>query len=161
MIDGEAEYQRAREVGRLVASAGWAVMTGGYSGVMEAASRGAVDVDGHAIGVTVTSWSTIPNDWLTEQRPTADLFERLRMLVSADALIAVGGGIGTLTEVALSWNLRQKGHDGGPLVLVGEQWRRVVDALGRDLVIDADDITRLVIVDHPDQVIGAIGLRRQ
>jgi hypothetical protein len=151
-VDGDAEYERAREVGRLIASAGWAVMTGGYSGVMEAASRGAVDVDGHAIGVTVSSWDTSPNDWLTEERRAADLFDRLRTLVSADALIAVGGGIGTLTEVALSWNLRQKGHGTSPLILVGGQWRRVVAALSRELVLDAEDGSHLVIVDHPDAI---------
>ncbi len=152
MVDGEAEYQRARDVVRIVAASGWAVMTGGYSGVMEAASRGAVDVAGHAIGVTVTSWNTTPNNWLTEERPTADLFDRLRMLVSADVLIAVGGGVGTLAEVALSWNLRQKGEDGRPLVLVGAPWRRVIDVLERELHLDADDRSQLVVVDHPEAI---------
>ena len=151
--EGDAEYMRARAVGRHLARAGWAVMTGGYSGVMEAASRGATDVQGHAVGVTFPSWTTTPNAWLTEERPTASLFDRLRELVSADALVAVGGGVGTLAEVALAWNLRQKGDASGPLVLVGPRWAEVVNALATHLEIGDIDISRLTFVDEAEDVI--------
>ena len=56
-------YRDARRLGRLLAVAGYAVRSGGYSGVMEAVSRGAAEAGGQAIGVTVESWSSRPNAW--------------------------------------------------------------------------------------------------
>lgn len=151
VTDGHEEYEAGRQMGRLLGEAGWAVMTGGYLGVMEAASRGAHEAGGHVIGVTVTSWSRghAANRWVAEERAAPDLLSRLAELVAADALIAVGGGIGTLAEVALSWNLVQKRHTDAPIILVGERWERVIAALARELVLGDDDLSHVRVVPDP------------
>ena len=147
LTEGDTEYAEAHEVGRRLADAGWAVATGGYMGVMEAACRGAVEAGGHTVGVTVAGWEgRRPNRWVREERPGADLFDRLRILVGgSDAMVAVAGGVGTLAEVAVAWNLAQHAvRDGAPprpLVLVGARWdalREVFDRHLVDLESDAD-----------------------
>src|SRR6185295_11638657 len=102
--------QEAYELGKLLAGAGHTVLTGGYMGTMEAVSKGANEAGGHVIGVTcaqIESWrATGPNAWVKEQRRFETLQERLNCLIdSCDAAIALPGGPGTLTEIALSWNL--------------------------------------------------------
>ena len=154
VVEGDDEYRVAHAMGSELASAGWAVMTGGYSGAMEAASRGAHEAGGHVIGVTVTSWDSVVNGWVREERPTPDLHDRLRELMSADALIAVGGGIGTLTEVGLAWNLLQKGHTDVPLILVGDTWRRVMHNLADELVMGVHDLHHIRFAAHPTEAVG-------
>jgi len=131
--EGEAAYNLALDLGRDLAHAGAAVMTGGYGGVMEACSRGAAEVGGHVIGVTVETYAARgpANPWVTERRHAPDLFERLRMLVTgADGLVAVGGSLGTLNEVFLAWTLvAAHARPAAPLVLLGEEWAPVLEAL--------------------------------
>lgn len=152
------EYAVAARTGRLLAESGWAVMTGGYQGAMEAASRGAGDAGGHVIGVTVANWidRSSPNRWVVEERRTPNLLARLAELVAADALIAVGGGIGTLAEVALAWNLKQRDHALAPLILVGARWERLVPVLARELVIDEHDLRHVHVVGDPEAAIQII-----
>ncbi len=57
--DGEAEYEQARALGRLLAQQGYVVATGGYAGTMEAASRGAKEAGGYVIGVTTSLFDGI------------------------------------------------------------------------------------------------------
>ncbi|NPV56306.1 MAG: hypothetical protein HPY76_06515, partial [Anaerolineae bacterium] len=103
---GEPAYLEAERLGRLLAQQGDTVLTGGYIGTMEAASKGAADADGHVIGVTceeIESWRLVaPNAWVTEERRFEKLSDRLQELVLAcDAAIALPGGVGTLAEIAM------------------------------------------------------------
>ncbi len=159
VADGHAEYEAGRLMGRLLAEAGWGVMTGGYTGVMEAASRGAREAGGHVIGVTVAAWSErfAANEWVVEERVAADLIARLAELLAADALIAVGGGIGTLTEVALSWNLALMHRTTTPIILVGDRWDRVISVLAKELVLGDDDLSHVTVVDSPQSAAAALG----
>src|SRR3990172_6321189 len=129
-----AAYDEAVVMGRLLAQAGYTVATGGYTGVMEAASRGAAEAGGHVIGVTcrlIENWREGfgPNQWVKEEIKFASLRERLYHLVEfCDAAIALGGGVGTLSEVALTWSLLQTGEiKPKPLILVGPLWRDTMD----------------------------------
>lgn len=126
-------YAEAMEMGRLLARAGFTVATGGYGGVMEAASRGAAEAGGHVIGVTCTlieNWreGLTANRWVKEEVRFGSLRERLFHLVSmCDSAVALGGGIGTLSEVAFMWSLTQSGEiPRKPLVLVGPLWRETI-----------------------------------
>ena len=129
---GDASYAEAYELGKLLAQAGHTVMTGGYIGTMEAVSRGAAEAGGHVIGVTcaeIEAWRSVkPNVWVLEERRFATLQERLNELVTVcDAAIALPGGPGTLTEIALTWNLMiVKSMPPKPLILTGEGWRYVM-----------------------------------
>lgn len=130
---GSPAYQEACEIGRLLAQAGHAVLTGGYIGTMEAVSRGAAEAGGHVIGVTcdeIERWRAVrANEWVKEERRFATLQERLNELVLAcEAAIALPGGPGTLTEIALSWNLMiVASMPPKPLILTGAGWRSVFD----------------------------------
>jgi uncharacterized protein (TIGR00730 family) len=127
-------YKEAYELGNLLAQAGHTVLTGGYIGTMEAVSRGAAETGGHVIGVTcadIESWRAVkPNAWVQEERRFATMQERLNELVKAcDAAVALPGGPGTLTEIALTWNLMiVRSIQPKPLILIGTGWRMLMAA---------------------------------
>jgi uncharacterized protein (TIGR00730 family) len=159
VLPDDAAYRDALRLGRLLAEAGYTLCTGGYAGVMEAVSRGAVEAGGHAIGVTVTSWAgrIRPNRWVTEEIAAADLFQRIARMVAADAYVAMPGGLGTLGEVALTWNLFQtESVPRRPLVLVGRAWRDVLACLPAGVRIAPRDLELVRPVDTVDEVVAAI-----
>ena len=131
--EGDAAYEDAYTLGKLLVEAGHMVMTGGYIGTMEAVSRGAYEAGGHVIGVTCTeieNWRDVkPNKWVKEEWRRDTLLERLQLLVvECQAGIALPGGPGTLTEIALMWNLMiVEAIHRRPLVLVGSGWQSVFD----------------------------------
>lgn len=121
------------QLGRLLAQRGHTVLTGGYIGTMEAVSRGAHEAGGHVVGVTceeIENWRNVgANRWVKEERKKKTLLERLQALIEdCDAAIALPGGPGTLTEIALTWNLMIIGAlHRRPLILVGDGWQSVFD----------------------------------
>jgi len=141
---GSSAYQEAYTLGNLLGKAGITVLTGGYTGTMEAVSRGAKEADGHVIGVTseeIEAWRPIgPNAWLTEEWRCQTLNERLNTLVeNCDAAVALPGGIGTLLEIALTWNqLVINILEPKPLILVGEGWHKLMETFFNQL---ADYVT--------------------
>jgi uncharacterized protein (TIGR00730 family) len=138
----DEHYQYAVAVGRALAGEGFIVATGGYAGVMEAVSKGAREVGGEVIGYTVTSWDGLPaNRFVTEEQDSKDLFERLRKFSEVDLLIALDGGLGTLAEVVVSWNLLQVGSDARPLLMVGEQWQALHDYVRKTLIVGEADLS--------------------
>jgi uncharacterized protein (TIGR00730 family) len=131
--DGSAAYEEARELGKMLAERGHAVLTGGYMGTMEAVSRGAAEAGGHVIGVTcqdIEDWrGAKANAWVKEEIKKKTLLERLQMLIEGcDAAIALPGGAGTLTEISLMWNLMiVESLPPRPLALVGSGWQSTFD----------------------------------
>jgi uncharacterized protein (TIGR00730 family) len=136
-LPGDAAYTEAQALGTALAQSGWTVATGGYLGVMEAASRGACEAGGHVIGVTcglIEEWKGLrPNAWVKEEKKFATLRDRLGHLVEfCDAAVALPGGIGTLSEVALTWSLLQTGEIAPkPFVAVGRVWTETLSAFIR------------------------------
>jgi uncharacterized protein (TIGR00725 family) len=103
--DGEL-YEKAYAVGRLIALRGWAVVCGGLGGVMEAASKGASDAGGVVIGIIPGYESNAANPHVTYTVATGMGHARnVIIAASADAVISVGGGYGTLSEIALATKL--------------------------------------------------------
>jgi uncharacterized protein (TIGR00730 family) len=158
---GSAAYEEARLLGEMLAQRGHVVLNGGYIGTMEAVSRGAYEAGGHVIGVTcedIEVWRAVGrNQWVTEEMRKKSLIERLQCLVeSCDAAIALPGGPGTLTEIALTWNLMiVESLPRRPLILVGDGWQSVFDqfvqsfdgyipARQRELVAFARDVQTAV-----------------
>ena len=93
----------ADEVGRLLAEGGAAIVCGGLGGVMEAACRGAKGAGGTTIGILPGTDRLAANAFVDVPIPTGLGEARNAMVVrAADALIAVGGGYGTLSEIALA-----------------------------------------------------------
>jgi uncharacterized protein (TIGR00730 family) len=160
-VEGDAAYGRARRVGGLLASVGYRVVTGGYGGVMEAASRGAAEAGGRAIGVTCAIFpDRAPNPYLHEVVETPDLYERTRELVRrSDGFVVLPGKSGTLAELAFLWALHRAGTLGRrPVVLLGEPWRPLLRHLGRAGILEGPqfDVTR--VVDSPEETIDTLSL---
>jgi uncharacterized protein (TIGR00725 family) len=105
----------AEEVGRRIVESGWRLVCGGLGGVMEAASRGAHQAaeyrEGDVLGIVPGCESDAANPFV-DIVIASNLGHARNVLVvaSADAVIAIGGGAGTLSEIALAWQL------GRPLV---------------------------------------------
>ena len=103
---GEADAEQravAEEVGRLLAEAGAIVVTGGRTGVMEAASKGAQGAGGTTVGILPGAHRDEANEWVTVAVPTGMGEARNALVVrAADAVIAVGGAWGTLSEIAFA-----------------------------------------------------------
>jgi uncharacterized protein (TIGR00730 family) len=165
---GSAAYEEAYQVGRLLAEAGYTVATGGFSGTMEAASRGAAEAGGHVIGVTtdaLNQWEarTIqPNPWVKEEIRFPTLRDRLYHLVTfSDGLIALRGGIGTLSEVSLAWSLIQVGEmRRKPLILLGTEWRTTLDTFYADgAYIRPEDMDLFRCVRTPQEAIPLLNGR--
>lgn len=112
-----AEYALAEQVGRLIAQEGATLVCGGLSGVMEAAARGAKEGGGVTIGILPGHDRALGNPYLDYVLTTGMGHARnLAVASSGDAVIAVGGEFGTLSEIGLA------GKIGRPVVIVGG-WR--------------------------------------
>lgn len=162
---GSPAYQEAYTVGRLLAQAGYTVATGGYTGTMEAASRGAAEAGGHVIGVTcdaLNAWeprTLRPNSWVREEIRLPTLRERLYHLVAfCDAAVALRGGIGTLSEVSLTWSLIEVGEiRPKPLILVGRVWRDLLTRFyGDGEYIQQEDMRLWTCIDRPEEILAAL-----
>ena len=131
-VPGSTPYEDAQRLGLLLASSGYAVQTGGYIGTMEAVSRGAAEAGGHVIGVTcdeIENWRPVaPNSWVKEEKRCPTLRERLYVLIDeCDGAIALPGGIGTFTEIVLTWaQLQIQPEDQKPLILIGNGWQETL-----------------------------------
>jgi uncharacterized protein (TIGR00730 family) len=129
---GSPEYENARNLGTQIAQEGWQVMTGGYTGTMEAVSRGAKEAGGYVIGVSceeIEVWRAMKvNPWVMEEIRLPGLMDRIGYLIkNCDAAIALPGGPGTLAEISVMWNLMIiSAIPAKPLVLVGESWSETI-----------------------------------
>lgn len=136
-------YDLAREVGANLAKAGFDVVTGGYGGVMEAASRGSVESGGGAHGVLCSIFGgRTGNPYLTSHETTPDLFARTgRLIDHAAAFIVLDGKAGTLAELAFLWALQRAGClDGRPVVVWSDAWGEVTDVLSRRGHLDRNEL---------------------
>jgi uncharacterized protein (TIGR00725 family) len=110
----DAQARAAEEIGRGLAAAGAIVITGGGPGVMAAASRGAREAGGLTVGILPGADRGAANEWVSVALPTGlgDLRNGL-IVRAADAVVAVGGAYGTLSEIALALaaGLRVVGFD--------------------------------------------------
>jgi uncharacterized protein (TIGR00725 family) len=152
------EYRQAMEVGSRLAEAGFTICTGGYLGVMEAASRGAREKGGRVFGIVMNQFKSEPNRYLTDKVASAHFYERLQNLITRSiGFIALRGGMGTVTEVSLVWNKLQTGVIGRrPIVLLGKSWRGVVDAWQENLVVSDADVSLLDFAETAEEACNII-----
>ena len=129
---GTPAYETAQQLGKELARAGFTVANGGYGGTMEATARGAREAGGHTIGVTTDQFSSQPNQWMEEEIRMKDWQARLFKLVELGAgYVALPGGTGTLVELSVvwEWNNKQFFEKPRPVVLLGDYWHSVIDAV--------------------------------
>src|SRR3954464_11260038 len=143
------EYGQARRLGQLLAEAGFTICTGGYLGIMEAASRGAREKGGRVLGIVMNQFKSEPNRYLTDKVASDHFYDRLQNLITRSVgFVAMKGGMGTVTEVSLVWNkLMTRVIEPRPLVLVGDCWKPVVEAWRKYLVVSDAEISFLDFAD--------------
>lgn len=119
----DSGYEKAYEVGRLLAERGAVLVCGGLGGVMEAAARGCYEAGGEVIGILPGTSAATANPYVTHPVVTAMGHARNVILVqTAAAVIAIEGGYGTLSEIAIARKL------GKPLVLL-DSWQDIDETL--------------------------------
>ena len=150
-------YRLARELGATLARSGFTVASGGYSGVMEAVSRGAADAGGYVLGVVSSAVSGKANRWVGETIVVPKWEDRLLKLITlGNGCVALPGGTGTLVELAVAWEMVHKRViPKKPIVVLGQFWRPLVAH-----VESADNETR-GIVRVANTVADAVTLLRR
>ncbi len=159
----EPEYEQARRLGQLLADAGFTICTGGYLGVMEAASRGAHERGGRVLGIVMNQFKAEPNRYLTDKVATPHFYERLQQLITRSVgFIAVRGGMGTVTELSLVWNkIQTKVIGPRPLVLLGDCWPPIVRAWQEHLVVSDADVAALDFARTAEEAVEIINQKSQ
>lgn len=135
----DAQYAAARALGSALGEKGWVVCSGGYGGVMEAVSRGAKEAGGRTLAVTAQSFSSRANPWVDEEIRVDTWQERLFELIArGHGYVACPGGTGTLVELAVVWEMLNKGvMRKKPMIVLGQFWQPVIECVreietGRD-----------------------------
>jgi uncharacterized protein (TIGR00730 family) len=158
--EGDAAYEMAREIGRRLAREGYAVITGGGPGVMEAANRGCQEGGGLSVGCNIElPHEQILNGYVDLGVDFRYFFARKTMFVKyADAFVILPGGFGTLDELFEALTLIQTGKIRHfPVVLVGsDYWAGLIDwmraTLARTGTISPDDLEIFHVTDDPEEV---------
>jgi uncharacterized protein (TIGR00730 family) len=164
-VHGESPaYQAAREAGRRFAEAGFAVVTGGGPGVMEAANRGAQEAGGVSVGFNIElAHEQKPNDYLDLCVTFRHFYARKTMLVkAAEGFVMFPGGFGTLDELFESLTLIQTGkvfHF--PVILHGrDYWKGLMRWIeGRPLadgMIAPEDEKLLYVTDEVAEAVDTV-----
>lgn len=156
--ENSLEYIEAKDLGARLAEAGFTICTGGYLGVMEAASRGAREKGGRVFGIVLNQFKSEPNRYLTDKVATRHFYERLQNLIErSSGFIALRGGIGTVAEIALVWNKLQTGViERRPLVLLGKCWKPVIEACQENLVVSEKDVSFLKFAETVEEAVEII-----
>ncbi|MDF5755447.1 TIGR00730 family Rossman fold protein [Spongiactinospora sp. TRM90649] len=161
---GSEEYQMGVDVGRALAEAGYAVITGGGPGVMEAANRGAREAGGVSVGLGIElPFEQRMNDYVDLGIEFRYFFVRKTMFVKyANGFVALPGGFGTLDELFEALTLVQTGKvTSFPVVLMGRRFwgglidwvRSTLEATGK---ISPKDLDLIHLTDDVDEAVAAI-----
>src|SRR5579875_139182 len=164
LMEDDHRWALAHRLGSLLAKAGFVVVTGGYGGLMAAVSRGAHENGGFVVGLPMRHWSVLtPNDWNANLRWSEDYGTRLNYILHSAAVIALPGGVGTLSELAVAWAASQTEAQAQPLVLLGEDWPPLIAAMRAHLVIDDSDLSLLRFAATAEEAVREVraGLREQ
>src|SRR5688500_9991728 len=157
-------YRAARSVGRYFAERGWAVITGGGPGVMEAANRGAKEGGGLSIGFNIDlPHEQGPNPYLDISYTFQHFYARKVCFVKpAEGFVIFPGGFGTLDELYEALTLIQTGkvlHF--PVVLFdSDHWGEMLDWIRDELLADGmispEDVELLHVTDDPDEAVSVV-----
>jgi len=133
--EGDKQFLFAEELGKKLAENNFNVCNGGFGGIMNAVSKGAVSAGGRAIGITVDLWKVKPNEYLTQEIKCITLFERIDKLISlGDGFVVLQGGTGTMLELAAVWELVNKGMIGEkPIVTHSLMWKEIIETMEKQI----------------------------
>jgi uncharacterized protein (TIGR00730 family) len=166
---GTFVYDEVRRVAAALAEMGCDIITGGGPGLMQAANEGAGSAGApernRSVGIRVDlPFEQQVNPFVTEAFEHKTFFTRLHHFVlTSDAFIVVPGGIGTVLELTMIWQLLQVRHvENTPLILVGKMWANLVDWAKTYLVTSQpplaspEDMSIPTCVNTADEAIGLV-----
>ena len=162
--EGSAPYEAARAVGKLFAERGWAVVTGGGSGVMEGANRGAQEGNGLSVGFNIVlPHEQAPNPYVDISHTFEHFYARKVCFVRpSEGFVIFPGGFGTLDELYESLVLIQTGKiKNFPVVLFDtEYWNEMIEWIRGDLLADGmispADLELLHLTDDPEEAVACV-----
>ncbi len=157
-------YKKAEKISAMLTDKGYAVITGGGGGIMEAANKGACEAGGISVGLNITIPSEqIPNDYAEIRHEFKYFFVRKFMFVKyAHAYIILPGGFGTMDEAFEAITLIQTGRTRPlPVIFVGTQyWEGLFDWIKKHLLaegmISPHHIDIFSLVDDPEEIIKRV-----
>jgi uncharacterized protein (TIGR00730 family) len=155
-------YKIAENIGQVLAKSGYTVMSGGYEGVMEAVSKGALEAAGSVHGITVEKFERVGesrmNKWVSLEYRYPTLAERIEHLITrADAYVMLPGGIGTMQEFAETWQRMRLGDiPQRPIFMFGDFWKAIVDEMYADGYLHKLDAEMLLWVKTPREITDAL-----
>jgi len=157
-------YQMAEKLGQLLAQNGFAVITGGGPGIMEAGNKGAAEAGGQSVGMNIKlPFEQKPNPYSNLQLDYKYFFIRKVMFVKyAVAYVIMPGGYGTMDEFFEALTLIQtRRMRSFPVILMGrEYWQGLLDWLKNSMqqegMILPFDLEMIQIIDEPEEVVKHI-----
>ncbi|MFQ5354993.1 MAG: LOG family protein [Mariprofundaceae bacterium] len=160
LSESDPRYMDVRRLGEVLAKHGWDAITGGHQGLMAAFAGGIHAGGGKVRGITLECFPTPPGNHLSEEVRARDFFHRMQtMIEETDAYIVLPGGLGTLAELAMSWDLLAI-HilETRPLILYGKEWLNIVDVLRENLILSVDRAFSMISpCDSVDEVCRQLG----
>ena len=155
---GEEQYEIAYQLGSKLAEEGFNICTGGYGGIMEAASKGAYDKGGLVYAVTVDNWNSNPNPYITIEVRGKTLFERIEKLIEmGDAYIVLQGGTGTFLELAAVWEYANKKlQPEKPIICHSQMWKEIVVVMNKQMAYEGRRTDLVEISEDVNQIVGKL-----
>lgn len=162
--EGDVDFTAAFETAKVLAAGGYTIVDGGGPGVMRAATDGAHAGGGRVVGVTFYPSDKEhpafyegrdPDNQFDEEIKTETYVERtLKIIDVADVYVVFNGGTGTISEFGMAWGLARLhfGHH-KPLILYGNFWHEVIEALGKNMRLRPEELRVYHIVTTPEEVL--------
>ena len=157
-------YELTSTLANKLAKSGYAIITGGGPGIMEAANKGAAEAGGVSIGLNINlPFEQTPNSFANMPLNFKYFFVRKVMFIKyAMAFICLPGGFGTFDELFESLTLMQtKKIKAFPIILVGKEfWSGLIDWLKETILaqgnIDQEDLLSFTVLDDPDEIVSYV-----
>jgi uncharacterized protein (TIGR00730 family) len=156
--EDDEQYKFAYKLGASLAKNGFNICTGGYGGIMEAASKGAYDNAGFIYGVTIDLWNKDPNPYITVEVREQKLFERItKLLELGDAYIILQGGTGTLLEFAAVWEFANKNlQQPKPIICHSTMWKEIVNVMNKQMALEKRKKDLIKCCNSVDEIVESL-----
>ena len=153
--ENEEQYITAFSIGKQLALRGFNICTGGFNGIMEAASKGAVEGGAEAIGVTVNLWGGPTNKYITKEIKCNSLLERIHKLLElGNGFIVLQGGTGTLLELAAVWEYINKGlMETKPIACHSTIWKIIVYEMHQQMKLEGRSTDLVKTFDTTEEIV--------
>ena len=154
---GRPALARGASLGAALGAAGWAVMTGGYGGLMAATAQGAAEAGAVVIGLPMTAWAGLePSEHVSELRWSATTPSGWATSSGRTSSSACRAASARLAEATIVWSAAQTEPGAARLVLLGKDWRHLVETFADHLVVGQEDLRLARLADDPSAAAAAV-----